>query len=521
MVGRVLGLDLGSHAVKVVELRQTFRNIEVERLHALPLPGDRAARAGLLRDFVSRNRITADRIVCAVPGDRVTRRLLRFPFKDRRKIAQVARFEVESEIPFPLEEVFVDWEIVSESESQTEVAATVVPRAEVASLVEEWTEAGVAPRILEAEGLVLGNLTELVDLPGTRLLVDFGHRKTTLCLLVEGRAQVARTLPIGGRALTAAIAKDLGLPEAEAERWKCEEGLFGRGFESRSPGALVVLERLVRELTRTLGSFQPLMDGIARTGIDALTLLGGSARLHRLDEFLGERVGIPAARLQIPPDSPAAGVLAAGDLTRYAPALALALRGTLRGRTRTNLLQEEFAPRFDLRRTARELRWTGVLGSAAVVLAIAYAATAITFDSRRAERLEQQTAQLWEQAFPGRPAPENVPAALRDALRDAEQRAEFLGVYRGNRSALDLLTEISASVPSNLEVVFEELSIDGRVIRIRGHAPSFEAVDRLRSALASAPVFSEIRVSEIQSDAARGGNTFSVTISLATGEAVS
>ncbi len=56
--------------------------------------------------------------------------------------------------------------------------------------------------------------------------------------------------------------------------------------------------------------------------------------------------------------------------------------------------------------------------------------------------------------------------------------------------------------------------IDGQVVRIRGHTPSFAAVDQLQAALQSDPRFGEIRVSEIQADAQRGGNTFSLSISL-------
>ena len=76
---------------------------------------------------------------------------------------------------------------------------------------------------------------------------------------------------------------------------------------------------------------------------------------------------------------------------------------------------------------------------------------------------------------------------MREAVRDAERRAEILGVYRGNLSALDVLTEISERVPADLDVVFEELSIDGQTMRIRGHTPSFEAADRLGAELAEVP----------------------------------
>ena len=73
---------------------------------------------------------------------------------------------------------------------------------------------------------------------------------------------------------------------------------------------------------------------------------------------------------------------------------------------------------------------------------------------------------------------------------------------------------MSARIPANLEVVFEELSIERQVVQIKGHSPNFGSVDRLRAELAKYEPFSEISVGDITSDARRGGQNFSVRISL-------
>jgi Tfp pilus assembly protein PilN len=110
--------------------------------------------------------------------------------------------------------------------------------------------------------------------------------------------------------------------------------------------------------------------------------------------------------------------------------------------------------------------------------------------------------------------PENPLAALRDAAREASERAEFLGVYRGNLSALDLLTEISRRIPEDLDVVFEEVSIDHQTIRIRVASSSFEAADRLGAELARFGPFAQARIGAIETDRRTGGKKFNVTISL-------
>ena len=74
-------------------------------------------------------------------------------------------------------------------------------------------------------------------------------------------------------------------------------------------------------------------------------------------------------------------------------------------------------------------------------------------------------------------------------------------------------------MPKDLDVVFEELSIDRQVIRLRVYSKSFEAADRLRTELAGFAPFALARVSgEVKTDAKRGGKTFTVTISLSEGE---
>lgn len=540
MLGRSLGVDVGSHAIKVVELRQTLRGIELVRVQAIPVPppapgaakpSEPAAEtpaepaveaaaapaayspevAAALAEWAAGDGLAGARMVCAIPGDRVARRRMVLPFRDRKRIAQAVPFEVESETPFDLDEVFVDWELVGGGPASAEVVATVVPRAEVSLRLSALRDAGLAPRVLEVEGLALANLAEWVDLPGTRLLIDLGHRKTTLCLTVGGAPRYARTLPIGGRHLSEALAADLGVNLDEAERRKQRDGLIG----SAGPAVSRVLERLARDLVRTLGGLEPVLGAGADKAIDGIVLLGGGARLQRIDAWLAERTGIPTARLAVAPGTPAGALLAAGDPLRLAPALALALRGTLKARTRTNLMQKEFAPRLDLGRWGRQLRGTAFWAGLALLLAIGAGANKIALESRRADQLEAELARIWQQAAPGKPVPADVSRSLVETLRQTQQRAELLGIYGGNLSALDLLGEISKLVPASLAVIFEELSIDGQVVRIRGHTDSFAAVDQLKAALAGFPQFTDIRVSEIQADATRGGNNFSVTISLA------
>jgi Tfp pilus assembly protein PilN len=106
---------------------------------------------------------------------------------------------------------------------------------------------------------------------------------------------------------------------------------------------------------------------------------------------------------------------------------------------------------------------------------------------------------------------------MKEAVRSAQERADTLGIYGGNLSALQVLAEIASRVPTDLDVIFEELAIDRQVVQIKGHSSSFESVDRLKAELEKYAPFSEIKVGEVTSDARRGGRTFNLRISLSSG----
>jgi general secretion pathway protein L len=513
----VLGLDLGSHSLKAVELRQTFRGASAAQLRLLPRVDDQTPLPELLRRFVALHELSTTHVVSALRADRISSRRLSFPFADRRKLDQAVAFEVEGDVALDLEQVVVDWAIVGGDKSRADVVASIAPRAEVSELIETLRLGGCEARTLEAEGFVLGNLATVFGLPGTRLLVDLGHRKTTFCLLQDGKAMAARSVPVAGAALTEALAKDRLLGPADAERAKCEEGIFRGGLSDVPPRTAAVLDTLAREVVRTLGAFEGLIVAGGSGEPPELTLFGGTAQLDRLDEYLAERTGLPVARLGLPLPGAVEGLAASGSPLLYAPAIALALRGTAQATTRMNFRQDEFAVRLDLVRELRDFRPTlWLAGIAAGLAAVAFGTTTL-LESRRASSLEARTAQIWSEAFPDKPVPPSVLPALRDEVRAATERAEFLGVYAGNLSALDVLTEISRRVPADLDVVFEELSVDKQMIRMRVYAKSFEAADRLGVELAKFPAFAQARIGAIETDSKTGAKRFNVTIGLTAG----
>ncbi len=275
-----------------------------------------------------------------------------------------------------------------------------------------------------------------------------------------------------------------------------------------------MLDQIAHEIVRLVASLEPVLNG----PLTEVTLMGGSAQLERIEELLSERTGLPVARIGLPRPEAGVGLVAGGPPVVFAPAIALALRGSPRSTTNLNLRQDEFARRLDFSRYLRDFRLTGILAAIVAVLAVVSFGTRSVVESRRAAGVERQIAALYAELLPGSTLPAKPLAELRNVVRNANDRAEFLGVYRGNLSALDLLSEISKRIPEHLEIVFQELSIDRQTIRIRVIASSFEAADRLGEELSKFGPFAQARVGSSERDKRTGSVKFNVTISLSSRE---
>ena len=134
-------------------------------------------------------------------------------------------------------------------------------------------------------------------------------------------------------------------------------------------------------------------------------------------------------RIALPDDPEGAALVAGGDPLVFAPAIALALRGTSRTRTRMNFRQGPFAFRTTWRSLViPEMRPTAIWAAVVLLLLAATGINSIFIESMRADRLEARGAELYLARFPGGPVPDRPMAAMARAVEEAREKAEFLGL---------------------------------------------------------------------------------------------
>jgi Tfp pilus assembly PilM family ATPase len=499
----VTGLDVGSFSAKFTEIRAGLRGIEFVRFEELILPEGGASEEieATIQLFAQQRSLDVDFLVSALDTRSLTQRHFRLPFTGSKRVGPALRFEIDEQLPLGLDALVTTHDLVEVRAGQTDALVLVATRDEMARYLASMKRMELDPQIVDAEGAVLANLSRyfaLDDVP--RALLDVGHRKSNLCLLVGGHAIALRRIPIGGHHLTEALARDRGWSHAQAQDHKHSAGVFERGStKPLGPGVRDALDRLARETLRSIQSI--VSDPTDVVAPAQLLLMGGSARLAGLAAYLAEKTAIECRTLEAPARAEGSERLADIALPTYAQSIALALRGSRTERvTRTDFRTGSFAHGPGLARMRGQLQLTLALLGALLVLWTGASAVKTWVLERDVHLREEALLSIHSQLFPGEEDPRDALASIEARAREMRELAGHLGITGASSSALTVLREISARAPAELDVSLDELRIGGRSITARGRINDIASLDRFRAELQKFEGFESVELGNVTTD---------------------
>jgi len=242
----VLGLDIGTNLIKVVEMRSSRGSLSLLNVGIRATPADvivngvivdASALGSAIRGLLQAQGIRTREVVASVAGQSsLVVRPIEVPKMSRAELADTMRWEVERHIPFAASEVIMDYQPLVEPDElpedrqNMEVLLAVAQEDMINAYLETFRLAGLAPRALDIEGLAATRA--LIDLEaGTGLydqtiaLVNIGATTTDISIIRNGLLSFNRPVPMAGESLTNAISENLGRDVAEAERLKKEVGM--------------------------------------------------------------------------------------------------------------------------------------------------------------------------------------------------------------------------------------------------------------------------------------------------------
>lgn len=267
-------------------------------------PGSDAIRLSQTRaavaQLVQRLKLGKSKVRYAISGQSVFTRFVKLPPLQEDNIEQLVTFEAQQHVPFPINEVVWDYELL-ESAGEKEVVIVAIKGDALDEINRAVTDSGVSTAEVDVAPMALYNAfrASYGDLGEPVLLIDIGA-KTSNLLYIEGGRFFTRSIAIGGVAITAAIAKEYGVSFTEAENQKITNGLVALGGghteqldESVAALAMTIrnaLTRLPAEIARTTNYYRSQHSGNAPRRV---YLAGGGASLPYTREFFEEKLHLP------------------------------------------------------------------------------------------------------------------------------------------------------------------------------------------------------------------------------------
>jgi type IV pilus assembly protein PilM len=296
---RTLGLDIGSHSIKCVQLERrgstAYRLLSAGISEVAPEGVDagedpQRATVSAIRKAIEGISLRKTTVITAIGGVSTAIRQIELPFMTEKELASAIKWEARNYIPFDINDVELDYQIISTSKASNKLDIILVSIIKdfIQHHIDLLREIPVAPQIVDVNALALVNavlFNEEIEKDEFIVLMDIGDKNTTLSIYSEEGQFFVRNIMISGNDFTDDIMRGNGLSYGDAEKLKRSEEGAGL-IETIKPS----LDNLIREVRRSLTFYE---NQAKIKGFTKILLTGGSAPLKGLDGYLATELGLP------------------------------------------------------------------------------------------------------------------------------------------------------------------------------------------------------------------------------------
>jgi type IV pilus assembly protein PilM len=304
----VVGLDIGSSAVKAVELRPVGKGFRVAAFGSQPVPPDSIVDgaiidAGSVADAIRRifdgNKAFKSKDVCAsLSGNAVIVKKITLPVMTESELGESIYWEAEQYIPFDIQDVNLDYQILDpgtgpESRGSMDVLLVAAKKEKIGDYTSVIAQAGRTPLIVDVDAFALQNAFEVnygLSSNQVVVLLNAGASAININILYGDQSVFTRDISMGGNAYTEAVQKELDLPFDAAEALKKGIPVDGATFEEAQPVLRAVTENVLLEIQKTFDFYKA---SASTDHIDRIMLSGGASRVDGFHDMLQDRFNAP------------------------------------------------------------------------------------------------------------------------------------------------------------------------------------------------------------------------------------
>lgn len=302
----IFGLDIGDLSLKLVFLTRSGKKIELKSYAEKAVPrgffvnGEIQKEkevAQLIKDFVKKQKVLTPYVISVLPETKTFIKTIEIPYSEKQNIVEAIEKEIELYIPFKLDEVYFDWQIVEEdntNNNKIKVLVGLAPKKIVESYTKMLKMADLQPVSLEIESVAIlkAMFNEKEDLDKSLAFVDFGATRSSLIIIDKGIIQLTISLPLAGDFLTQSIATNLKISIDEAQKMKKNPD----GFPEKEIIIHKEIESFAVNLAISLKNHLKFYEDSSGKKIEKIMACGGVINLSGLMSILEKRLQIPIVK---------------------------------------------------------------------------------------------------------------------------------------------------------------------------------------------------------------------------------
>jgi type IV pilus assembly protein PilM len=304
----LVGLDIGSSAVKAVELRPAGKGYKVAAFASQPVPPDAivdgaiidgTAVAEAIKRLFDQRSFKAREVAASLSGNAVIVKKISLPVMTGQELDDSIHWEAEQYIPFDIQDVNLDYQVLDggDGRGSMDVLLVAAKKEKIADYTSVIAQAGCTATVVDVDAFALQNAYEAnygADPGAVTVLLNAGASATNVNIVVGDQSVFTRDISLGGNAYTEAVQRELNLPFDLAEHAKKGYAVEGVSFDDVRPVLRATTEHLLLEIQKTFDFFKTTT-GLDR--IDRVMLCGGASRVDGFGEMLQERFGAPVEML--------------------------------------------------------------------------------------------------------------------------------------------------------------------------------------------------------------------------------
>lgn len=469
MSRKILGLDIRPDAVSAVLINSGIKGTVIEAHEHVSISDrneDRNGLSALLETIEQKMDISDSICVASFPADEISYRNIKVPFKGQKKIKKILPYELEPTLPFPVEDLIIDFIHIEIPDQNTKNLITAaVEKSKLQSFLDTLGMFNIEPVIVTVGGYPTAfSLASFLDSHKNWLFIDIDNNKSTIFIIFSGRICLIRSFSIHSAARSYKI-----------------KSLCGN------------IRRTLYALEKIIGlDFEPDGGFITGCGIDDLGF----------DKDMEQALGFPIERVDI---------LRFADILKQQPsppswvpflmdnALSLALM-EIEGAKGFNFRKGPFALKKIWEENKKNLIQTGVF----FVLLLSLGWFNIFLDSyfmeKRLARLNHQITGIFTSTFPEVKNIVDPVQQMKIKIQEAKKNALLPGDTEKQIRAIDILNTISKAIPKDMDVTLNRFVMGPEGVNISGDTDSFNSVDNIKSKLEQADIFKKIIISAANID---------------------